>query len=158
MNYDGFINKTVESVFNSEFIANTTFRKPFCFWTVCWGDSFEFLLQAYNLPDSGFILPHLKALLRFVHWILFILLLHWLLPVLADLSFLLLGMRDRNKLLIMSQSLQKSVFLWSIYPYWCRVGTKLGCASLQRSVNDCGFINWNALCGKRFSFGKGWLG
>lgn len=56
----------------------------------CCGDSFEFLLQTYDLPDSSCILPHLKALLLFGHWIVFILLLRWLLSVPAPLppSFL----------------------------------------------------------------------
>lgn len=103
------------SVFNSEFITNTIFRKSFYFRTVCWGDSFEFLLQAYDLPDSGCVLPELKALLQFGHWILFIPLLHWRLQVPAALSFYCY----REELLIRSTSSQKSGFLWSMYPYWC---------------------------------------
>lgn len=79
--------QTVESVFNSEFITNTTFRKSFCLAAVCCGDSFKFLLQPYDLPDSGCILPRLKALLQFGRWILFVLLLRRLLTVHAGVSF-----------------------------------------------------------------------
>lgn len=79
MNCDGFYNKP-KSVFTSECITNTIYRKSFCFSAVCWGGSFKFLLQAYDPPDSGCLLPHLKALLLCGHWIQSTVLLPRLLP------------------------------------------------------------------------------
>lgn len=86
MNYDEFINKQWNLCLTLN-LLQTLSGSLSAFELSVGGDSFEFLLEAYDLPDSGCILPHLKALLQFGHWILFILLLHWLLPVPAALSF-----------------------------------------------------------------------
>ncbi len=87
MNCDEFINKQWNLCLTLNLLQTPLSGSLSAFELSVWGDSFEFLLEAYDLPDSCCILPHLKALLWFGHWILFILLLHWLLPVPAALSF-----------------------------------------------------------------------
>lgn len=74
MNYNKFVNKQWDLCLTLN-LLQTLLSQSLSTATVYCGDSFKFLLQPYDLPDSGCILPHLKALLWFGHWILFVLLL-----------------------------------------------------------------------------------
>lgn len=97
--------------------------------SVWWEDSFEFSLQAHDLPDSGCIPPHFKALLGFGHWMLT--------PASACCSLFLLLHCD--KLLIRSFSSQNMGFVFEgCFPIdtacWCRSGPELASASFRLSM------------------------